>query len=218
MPGRSSLYSFAGDCEVGEWGLSCSPKWGTISATRKRHLILLALFLGLAGPAQAERADRAKPINLESDSMRVDDAQKISVFEGKVVMTQGTLTIRADRITVRQDKEGHQYGSASGNLATFRQKRDGADEYIEGEAERIEYDGKMDKVEFFSRARLKREPADEVRGNYISYDSRTEYFTVTGGAAPSASGSSAARVHAVIQPRSNADGAEKTSPSAAPKR
>jgi lipopolysaccharide export system protein LptA len=181
-------------------------------------LVFLGFLLGLAGPAQAERADRTKPINLESDSMRVDDAQKISVFEGKVVMTQGTLTIHADKITVRQDKEGHQYGSASGNLATFRQKRDGADEYIEGEAERIEYDGKIDKVEFFNRARLKREPADEVHGNYISYDSRTEYFTVTGGTAPSASGSPAARVHAVIQPRNSADDAEKAPASAAPKR
>jgi lipopolysaccharide export system protein LptA len=181
-------------------------------------IALIGLFLGLGGTAQAERADRTKPINLESDSMRVDDVQKISVFEGNVVMTQGTLTIRADRITVRQDKEGHQYGSASGKLATFRQKRDGADEYIEGEAERIEYDGKVDKVEFFNRARLKREPADEVHGNYISYDSRTEYFTVTGGSTPAASGSPAARVRAVIQPRNSAEENEKTTAPASPKR
>ncbi len=171
-----------------------------------RLFVILGLLLGL--PAQAERADRTKPINLESDSMRVDDAQKTSVFDGKVVMTQGTLTIHADRITVRQDKEGHQYGSASGNPATFRQKRDGADEYIEGEAERIEYNGKIDKVEFFNRARLKREPADEVRGNYISYDSRTEYFTVNGGAGTGASGSPEGRVRAIIQPRNTAESAE----------
>ena len=172
----------------------------------------------LAGPAQAERADRTKPINLESDRMQVDDAQKTSVFEGKVVMTQGTLAIHADKVTVRQDTEGHQYGSASGNPATFRQKRDGAEEYIEGEADRIEYNGKLDKVEFFNHARLKREPADEVRGNYISYDSRTEYFTVTGGAGPTVSGGPAGRVHAVIQPRNTTEGAETTPAPGAPKR
>jgi lipopolysaccharide export system protein LptA len=183
-----------------------------------RLLMLLSLSLGLAGPAQAERADRSKPINLESDRMRIDDARKTSVFEGKVVMTQGTLTIHADTITVRQDKEGHQYGTASGNPATFRQKRDGADEYIEGEAERIEYDGKVDKVEFFNRARLKREPADEVRGNYISYDSRTEFFTVTGGTGTGASGSPESRVRAVIQPRVGADDTEKAPATGAPKR
>jgi lipopolysaccharide export system protein LptA len=183
-----------------------------------RPFALLGLFFALAGPAQAERADRTKPINLESDTMRVDDAQKTSVFEGKVVMTQGTLTIRADRITVRQDKEGHQYGTASGNPAVFRQRRDSAEEYIEGEAERIEYNGKIDKVEFFNRARLKREPADEVRGNYISYDSRTEYFTVTGGSGPAASGSPEGRVHAVIQPRNTAEDTEKAPAPGAPKR
>jgi lipopolysaccharide export system protein LptA len=183
----------------------------------KSHCVaLLCLLAGLAWPAQAERADRAKPINLEADSMRVDDAQKTSVFEGKVVMTQGTLTIHADRITVRQDKEGNQYGVASGSPATFRQKRDGAGEYIEGEAERIEYNGKIDKVEFFNHARLKREPADEVRGNYISYDSRTEYFTVTGGAGSNASGSPGGRVHAVIQPRNSAEDAGKAPAPGAP--
>ena len=155
----------------------------------------------VTGAAQAEKADRSKPINLESDRMHVDDAQKLSVFEGKVLMTQGTLSIRADKVTVRQDKDGYQYGTASGNPATFRQKRDGAEGYIEGEAERIEYDGKLDRVEFFNRARLLRGPADEVRGNYISYDARTEYFAVTGGNAPGARNDPGGRVRAVIQPR-----------------
>lgn len=182
-----------------------------------RLCLIVCCACCLAGPALAERADRAKPINLESDRMRVDDVQKTSVFEGKVVMTQGTLSIRAERVMLRQDKDGYQYGSASGNLATFRQKRDGANEYIEGEAERIEYDGKLDKVEFFNRARLKREPADEVRGNHISYDSRTEYFTVTGGSQGAAGGSDG-RVRAVIQPRNSAEELEKAPAAGAAKR
>ena len=164
--------------------------------------ILCICCAGLSAPAaQAERADRTKPIHLESDRMRVDDAQKTSVFEGNVVMTQGTLSIRADRVTVRQDREGNQYGSA---------------EYIQGEAERIEYDGKLDRVEFFNNARLLREPADEVRGNYISYDARTEYFTVNDGAG--ASGAPAGRVSAVIQPRTTAEESGKTAAPDANKR
>lgn len=167
-----------------------------------KQIACLIICAGLmAGPAQAERADRTKPINLESDRMQVDDVKRTSVFEGNVLMTQGTLSIRADKITVRQDKDGHQYGSASGNPAVFRQKRDGAEGHILGQAQRIEYDGKLDRVELFNNARLLREPADEVRGNYISYDSRTEYFTVTGGPGPGASGSPPGRVRAVIQPR-----------------
>ena len=177
-----------------------------------RRVVALLICAGCAAlsavPAQAERADRTRPINLESDRMHVDDVRKLSVFEGKVVMTQGTLSIRADKVTVRQDKDGYQYGSASGNPATFRQKRDGSDGYIQGEAARIEYDGKLDRVEFFDRARLLREPADEVRGDYISYDARSEYFTVNG-AGGSVPGNPAGRVHAVIQPRAGAEDAAK---------
>jgi lipopolysaccharide export system protein LptA len=175
-----------------------------MKASRLATLVLCACGALLpAAAAQAERADRGKPINLESDRMQVDDKQRLSVFEGSVVMTQGTLSIRADKITVRQDQDGHQYGVASGNPAVFRQKRDGGDGYIQGEAQRIEYDGKLDRVEFFNRARLLREPADEVRGNYISYDARTEHFTVTGGGAPGAGAGAGTggRVRAVIQPR-----------------
>ena len=148
--------------------------------------------------------------------MHVDDVQKTSVFEGSVVMTQGTLSIHADKVTVHQDKDGFQYGTAIGHPAVFRQKRDGADGYIEGEADRIEYDGKLDRVEFFNHARLLREPADEVRGNYISYDARTEFFTVTGG--PGTAGGAEGRVHAVIQPRPAAEESRSAPAPDAPKR
>jgi lipopolysaccharide export system protein LptA len=136
------------------------------------------------------------------------------VFEGNVVITQGTLTIHGDRVTIRQDQDGFQFGTAIGKPATFRQKRDGAEGYVDGAADRIEYDGKADRVEFFNHAWLKREPADEVRGNYISYDGPTEYFTVTSGANASPSD----RVHAVIQPRTSAEAAGKTPAPAVPKR
>ena len=128
--------------------------------------------------ALAERADRDKPINIESDSMISDGAKKVSTFEGKVVLVQGSLIIRADRIVVRQDGDGFYYGVASGKPATFRHKREGYGEYIDGEAFRIEYDNKLERVEFFNAARLRRDSGDDIRGDFISYDARTERFTV----------------------------------------
>jgi lipopolysaccharide export system protein LptA len=147
--------------------------------------------------------------------MNADDAKKTAVFEGRVVLTQGTLIIKADRLTLRQDKEGFQYGVASGNLATFRQKRDGANEYIDGEAERIEYDGRADRVQFFERARLRRDTGDDVRGNYISYDSRTEYFTVQSAKDARAQGADG-RVRAVIMPKKREGDAPQDSKTASP--
>lgn len=161
---------------------------------------LAALALA-AGPVLAEKADREKPINLEADRVTVDDAKQISTFEGKVVLTQGTLVIRGDRMEVRQDNEGFKNGITWGNLAYFKQKRDGYDEYIEGWAERIEYDSRADKMQMFNRALMKKS-GDEVRGSYISYDAKTEFFQVIGGGAKAAAAeNSDGRVRAVIQPK-----------------
>lgn len=169
-------------------------------------LCVLAL---LAAPALAEKADRDKPANLEADRVTIDDVKQLAIFEGNVVLTQGTLQIRGDRMEVHQDKDGFKQGTTWGKPASFRQKREGSDEYIEGWAERIEYDGRIETLQMFNRAQLKR-GQDEVRGNYISYDARTEFFQVTGGAKSAAPGSTGGRVRAVIQPKS------KEKPSAAP--
>jgi lipopolysaccharide export system protein LptA len=165
----------------------------------------------LSTPAVAEKADKEKPINLEADRVSIDDVKKVSVFEGNVVLTQGTMVIRADRMIVREDPQGFNHGTAYGNLVTFRQKRDGVDEYIEGEAERVEYDGKTERIELFNRAQLRR-GADEVRGSYISYDQPTEFFKVIGGQEDGSSKSTPGRVRAIIQPKNK----EKVKPTPPP--
>ena len=162
--------------------------------------MLAAAIAGLPVGARAERADREKPVNIESDRMSADDAKKTATFEGNVVLTQGTLTIRADRLVVRQDEAGFQHGVAYGKPAKFRQKRDGFDEFVDGEALRLEYDGRSERVEFFDEAHLRRDTGDDVRGNYISYDSKTEYFTVNSGKQAAKDGRDS-RVRAVIMPK-----------------
>jgi lipopolysaccharide export system protein LptA len=168
---------------------------------RLTALTALAIGLGLAPPANAERADRDKPVNLEADRVDLDDAKKEAVFVGNVTLTQGTLTIKADKIIVKQDAEGFQYGIAYGNPAHFRQKREAFDEYIEGFSERLEYDGKADKMQMFTNARIQH-GGDEVRGDYISYNAVTEFFQVIGaGKSTTTAGNPRGRVHAVIQPK-----------------
>lgn len=165
--------------------------------------LLLAATLCLSwGPASAEKADRQKPLNIEADRMLVDDSRKESVFEGNVLVTQGTLQLRGDRILVRQDAEGFSHGTAWGRPATFRQKRDGVDEYIDGFAERLEYDGRKDLLQMFGAARLTK-GGDEVRGDYISYNATTEFFQVNAapGGTAAAPGQGGGRVRAVIQPK-----------------
>jgi lipopolysaccharide export system protein LptA len=141
--------------------------------------VLLAVALPWSGPlARAEKADRDKPVNLEADRVTVDDAKQLATFEGNVVLTQGTLQIRGDRMEIRQDKEGFKYGTTWGNLAYFRQKRERMDEYIEGWAERIvRRPGGQDAD--VHRAMMKRNE-DEVRGN-TSPRRQTEFYSHGGG-------------------------------------
>jgi lipopolysaccharide export system protein LptA len=171
--------------------------------------LLLSIAVTLAaGAALAEKADRTKPMNVEADALRYDDLRQTSVFTGRVVLTKGTIVIRGARVDVRQDPEGYQFGVVTaepGKLAFFRQKREGVDEFIEGEAETIEYDGKADRVRFIKRAELRRyrgaTVSDEMVGNLITYDNSTDVFTVDGGPASPAVGG---RVRAVIAPRPGA--------------
>lgn len=175
-------------------------------------LVLVFAAVLVALPAHAERMDRDKPVNVEADRMLADDGTKTVVFEGRVVLTQGTFVLRADKLTVRQDKEGFQTGVATGSPATFRQRREGTDEWIDGEALRIEYDGRGERVELFDRARVRRDK-DEVRGNYISYDTRSEVYRVQGSKELSASpGGRDERVRAVIQPKKKDDAAAPRAP------
>ncbi|GAA4407059.1 lipopolysaccharide transport periplasmic protein LptA [Quisquiliibacterium transsilvanicum] len=170
-------------------------------------LAAIALISGLAGqPALAERADRDKPVNIEADSMQYDDAKQVNVFTGSVTLTKGTILIRADRLVLRQDAAGNQYGTAHGNPASFRQKRDGVEQFIVGTGQQITYDGKAETVRFEQRATLKRlereRVTDEVHGNLIVYDSRSEFFDVrSGGASAATPENPGGRVRVVIQPK-----------------
>ena len=178
-------------------------------------LLVLAALTGLAGMAHAEKADRAKPMNIEADALRHDELKQTSVFSGRVVMTKGTIVLRGARLDVRQDADGYQYGvvtAEAGKRAFFRQKRDtvaGApDEFIEGESEVIEYDGKADNVRFITRAELRRYRGsvlnDEITGAVIVYNNLTDVFTVDGNPSNASSANPGGRVRAIIAPRAAA--------------
>jgi lipopolysaccharide export system protein LptA len=161
------------------------------------------LLLCAVALAHAEQADSTKPIEIEANRMSADDARRMNVFEGNVVVTRGTLNIRADRIVVRQDAEGNQYATATGNPVHFRQRQDPKPPekegvWMEGEAKRIELDEKSGKIELYEDARVNR-GGDEVKGNYILVDQRSDFFTVT----PGRGGDG--RVRATIQPKPPAE-------------
>jgi lipopolysaccharide export system protein LptA len=180
----------------------------SFSAVRCRALLVWVFVCVLSMPAFAERADRLKKMEVESDQPgKVDLQKQVVVFNGNVVVSKGTLGIKAARIEVRETG-GYQYAIASGSAkspAIFRQKREGVNEFIEGQAERLEYDSKTDTVRFINQARVRRlrgtELADEASGALIVYDNAAEVFTVSGGNAAITPTNPTGRVRVVLGPR-----------------
>ena len=180
-------------------------------AAMKPHLALALLLAAALPAAQAEKADRGKPLTIEADQPgTLDLVKQVVVFNGNVVVAQGTMAIRAERVEVRERADGHRSAIAlgsGGKPASFKQKRDGVDESIEGVAERIEYDSRGDVVRFAGNAQVRRlrggVPADEISGGVITYDSGNETFSVQGApnaVAGAASGTGTGRVKVTIIP------------------
>lgn len=175
------------------------PNNAPIAAALATAILVLPAF-----PSLAEKADKDKPTHIEANRMSSDDTKHLSVFEGSVVLTKGTVVVRADRIVVYQDAEGFQVSTATGKPVRFRQKGDPKGDregvWTDGEALEVKIDDRKESIELFKQARVTRDQ-DVIKGEYIFLDQRTEFFTVNA-AKDAAPTSPEGRVTAVIQPKS----------------
>jgi lipopolysaccharide export system protein LptA len=178
---------------------------------------LAAVLVALSAPAGAEKADRYKPMVIEADKDLVaDEGRQVLIYSGNAVLSQGTMLLRAERIEIRELADGYRAATAIGTRskpATWRQRRDGVDETVEGSAERIEFDGRADTLRFVGQAGLRRlrdaGVVQEITGGVAVWNNATEVFTVEGGAKSAANPTG--RVRTVLAPR-----ADPTASAAAP--
>jgi lipopolysaccharide export system protein LptA len=165
-----------------------------------RAALAFALIF-ISCPAFPEKADGEKPTQIEANRMSSDETRRLTIFEGSVLLTKGTMIVRADRIVIRQDAEGYQYATATGTPVRFRQRQDPKDgkeaQWMDGEALRIEVDDRKSTIELHEKARVNR-GGDEVQGNYIFVDQRSDFFSVSAG-----KDSPSGRVKATIQPKAS---------------
>lgn len=181
-----------------------------------KNILAAAILSLLSLSAFAERADSLKQAVVSFDSLDVDEVTQTRILTGNVVLTRGTLTLKSDRALLKETPEGYMsvtLTSGPGRVATFRQKRDGGpDLWVEGQAERIEYEERQELVKLFSKAIVRElengRLTNELDGPYISYDNRKEVAVVRN----DASGESkvgGGRGTLIIAPR-------RTTPAAAP--
>lgn len=166
----------------------CRQSWG-----------MLVVCCLLALPAWAEQADRSKPVNIEADNVQMDDLHKTSLYQGDVILVQGTLTMRADKLSVKQDAGGFDLATAYGNPVYFRQKQDGSDEYLEGWANQIDMDNKKNTILLDGNARLKK-GADDMHARTMLYNTVTQQFSAQRDTSANATGATN-RVRTAIFPK-----------------
>ena len=151
--------------------------------TTLKILVTLAISFAITN-TQAEKADKNKPIALSSDKAQFDDVNQIYHLENNVLLIKGTLIIRGEKAQVKIDPEGYQVATIfakQGGLASLRQRRDsGLDEYIEGQADWIQYDAKSETALLVGRAKMNQlngtKISDQVNGDQIHYDGQTEKY------------------------------------------
>jgi lipopolysaccharide export system protein LptA len=160
--------------------------------------LLLAAAVAVSLPAWAEKADREKEIVIGADHSTANDTSRTLTFDGNVVITQGTMRMTADKVIVREDAQRNKSYVASGDPVTFRQKRDNVDEYIEGFAQRAEFDDRNDVLKLYNKARVKSNQ-NEISGDFISYDMNRELAEVSG-APPGQKAPAGSRVKVTIIP------------------
>lgn len=167
-----------------------------------RKILLKGLCCGLLAvslQAHALESDRKQPIEIEADQGELDQKNQSTTFSGNVVIKQGTLNIRAASVNVVRSADGQQTMKASGSPVRFSQTLDGGKGTVNGEANQVEYSSASNVVKLSGNAKVTR-GGDKAEGAVITYNTRTEVYTVSGSKA--AGGKPGKRANIVIQPSS----------------
>lgn len=177
-------------------------------------MLVWGLVLPLVAPVQAVESvvakvvvrDRDAPLLFDAGQMKIDVKRRVRLLTGGVQLTRGTFMLSAQQVELRETPLGSDFAVATagaGQPARFRQRREGMDEVIEGQADLIEYDSKSETVRLIGNALLKRlrgsVVTEEVSGQTVVYEHSRETFEVLGG-------SSGSRVKGVVTPFSKGTG------------
>lgn len=159
-------------------------------------IAILLVAVVATSPVMALDSDRRQPIEIEANQGSLDQANQVTIFTGNVVIKQGTLNIRASSVRVSRDKQGQQSMSATGGPVYFSQTLDGSKGTVKGQANQVEYSSATGMVKLVGNAKVQRDN-DRAEGAVITYNTRTEVYSVNGSSNAAGSGK---RVTVVIQP------------------
>ena len=157
-------------------------------------IVGFALWLFSAPLTHAVNRDTDAPIRINARSVEADEKTGVTVYQGKVHVEQGQLSIKADRIEIRSGKGKSEVMRATGQPARLQQLPSGDFEEIQGEAKRIDYHISKKQIELSGEVALQR-GNDLFTGGVLHYNLDTKTLRATGDDAGDG------LIHAVINPK-----------------
>ena len=170
-------------------------------------LLGLGAALGSAG-AWALPDDREQPIRVQADSAELDDRQGVAVYHGNVIITQGSMKITGDRVTITQTASGDIDVFTSVGQPAYYEQRPAADkDLVKAYGLTIQYFAANERIVLLDQAKVVQE-GNTFEGEKIVYDTRRQIVNA-GRATNTDVSTPRPRVDMVIQPRKREQAAEQ---------
>lgn len=149
---------------------------------KKQAHKLLGLLVGISISygALALPSDREQPIRILSDNVTFDELKGVSVYHGNVHYTQGTIKLKADKVTVKNGEEGIEHIKAIGNPASYSELPKDSKEPMVASAKTIEYDATNALVTLTNNAVVE-QGKDVFSAPRITYNMDTKVIASKGG-------------------------------------
>ena len=143
---------------------------------------LCAVLVGalLTANAQALPNDREQPVKVSADKLEANRSKNLSVYSGNVVISQGSLQIRADRVEVHGNTKGEiNKVVATGTPAHFQQQVEESTSPVKARAKRIEFLVSSDALQLTGEAFVDRD-GNTLSAERIDYDLNSEQMQAQG--------------------------------------
>ncbi len=151
------------------------------------------LLLSFSVSVAALKTDQDKPIDIQADHLEMNEAQQISIYKGNVILNQGSLTIKADTLTLHFDTDNElDYMEMTGSPAQLKQLN-AQQQWMTSSAEHIEYRDKKSQLTLTKSAQFN-SGKEHIKSHYILINTESEHIKA-------GKNDAANRVHITILPR-----------------
>jgi len=167
----------------------------------KFRKILFFIAILLSNGVLALSTDREQPIEVEADTASIDNTNGVAIYEGNVIVTQGSIRLTAEKVTLNfSEKQEIEKLIAEGKIARFKQRLDNGED-ITAQARTMEYNA-LKSMLYLKRA-AKLQKSKNGKSSYTSTAPYITYDTKAGLIKANQNGRQKGRIKMTLKPQPN---------------